>query len=1119
MNTMDQPKEQKDGIVLTTEKRHQPLSSGEVENLLRPAPRTLILQKNSQDFGFTLRHFIVYPPGSDIHSIMDKENGNSTPKKSQYSSLKPNDTIFVKSVKENSPAKQAGLCEGDRLVKVNGHNILGKTYSQVMMLIQCSENNLELSVLPKDLDDLQMSFSTDLLKCNKSSIEETKNLPEGTTQSYKATKPTCSHSIRTLRRPLDKWQCYQNLTKRHLNNCQPPINAAISDWPGGLGDCVTDLSPDSYCDTSSSSMNALDFHFFNHNAAIASATLPPPRKSSVPAHRWPQADVLYRKTPSNWCSNRAKLNEHTPPYHSIISYDHLGPALRPAHSFDPSTGSVEYHKRNSLLYHHQAAATSNSPHWLQGQDAVPASVSQSWSKSLVKAYDEYNHNYKCSVKSRSKASVPILPYYKQSSMASKKILPPSYFPITSATAQSTGQKSGQIAEPQTRRAKEKPDSDESCNPFSIECHVMEHAQSFEKANHSGPLQHWHPADREITSHLSPGHSLPEEDKALISLRTKSTSRCQNAIETLQQPPNSTSLHSPKPHIIGPASEFSEASTSSKTNSSLAQHAFNLVSSIPLIGHIKDRRSSYMLAINTRRSKSFEEGLNTVREDSHNFFKLPKRVKSFFTYGYAASLQPQVEAWSKRHSTSDLRTVTFSDVCKQGWLHYKQVHTEKRKKAGGSMRPWKRVFSVLRAHSLFLYKDKREAVLHEAGSGTRLEDNPPISVHGCLIDIAYSDTKRKHTLRLTTQDLCEYLLQAEDQDDMMAWIQMIRENSKTDNEEISYSLSLINKKLNDNRKHSLTAGKPVSSTRTYHMMLPFLLTKTDICSMNQVSGTDDNKALWGISAIRKTKKPSGPKVFGIRLEDCQPAVNHKFVPLIVEICCGMVEASGLECTGIYRVPGNNAMVSNLQDYLNQGLDINSAAERWQDLNVISSVLKSFFRKLPEPLFTDDKYRDFIDANRIEDADNRLKTLNKLIQGLPDHYYHTLKFLVGHLKRVAEHSEKNKMEPRNLALVFGPTLVRTSEDKMIDMVTHMPDRYKIVETLILHHDWFFTNQCLDNKYKAPEDKQGMLPVPNIDHLLSNIGRPGMPTEGWGSTSSHSLKAMVPRLYHDSKTQQST
>lgn len=98
-----------------------------------------------------------------------------------------------------------------------------------------------------------------------------------------------------------------------------------------------------------------------------------------------------------------------------------------------------------------------------------------------------------------------------------------------------------------------------------------------------------------------------------------------------------------------------------------------------------------------------------------------------------------------------------------------------------MRPWKRVFSVLRSHSLFLYKDKREAVLHGAGAGPSQDEHPPISIRGCLIDIAYSETKRKHTLRLTTQDFCEYLLQAEDREDMLAWIKVIRENSKTDNE--------------------------------------------------------------------------------------------------------------------------------------------------------------------------------------------------------------------------------------------------------------------------------------------------------------------------------------------------
>lgn len=103
------------------------------------------------------------------------------------------------------------------------------------------------------------------------------------------------------------------------------------------------------------------------------------------------------------------------------------------------------------------------------------------------------------------------------------------------------------------------------------------------------------------------------------------------------------------------------------------------------------------------------------------------------------------------------------------------------KIGSSMRPWKRVFSVLRSHSLFLYKDKREAVLRGATIGGGAEDDQPISIRGCLVDIAYSETKRKNALRLTTQDFCEYLLQAEDRDDMLDWIKVIRENSKTDNE--------------------------------------------------------------------------------------------------------------------------------------------------------------------------------------------------------------------------------------------------------------------------------------------------------------------------------------------------
>ncbi|XP_019126890.1 rho GTPase-activating protein 21 isoform X5 [Larimichthys crocea] len=1153
-----------DGMVSSNENKRRPLSSGEVEGMSWQGPRTIFLQKNSQGFGFTLRHFIVYPPESSLHSLKDEENGNATGKGCQRSRLEPMDTIFVKSVKENGPAQQAGLCTGDRLVKVNSESILGKTYSQVIALIQNSENILELSIMPKDEDVLQLvsAYSQDAyLKGNEPYSGEAQNLPEPPPLCYPATKATSAapQPSHNLHSPLDNWQCRPGPTTSPLDNRPPPASTPTSGWPGGPEDSGSHSAPlGRHRGRSSSAVNALDFHFANHNAAIASATLPPPRKSSMLASTRTHTDALCHQALSDWYYSQAEAAECMSPRHRSVSQDRLaelglGLALGPGPT-SASTTSMEHRRRETLLHHHQAAAASHDSHWLGSCVSGPGS--RSCSESLLAAYAEYEHNYGRSVETLAQASALITPRYEHSSQGSQTTKYSELkdqkvsaghqnqttviLPITaSSTVPPSGRRSGQqIAEPQTRRVKEEElVGYRSYSPsFSRKAgHLFQQAHSFREPSYSGPHLNWSsgsrssPADSEggmvPRPQSTPALSASEderaqlgEDREVISpnslnqevvLRQKPPSGHRTPVQTLRHPHYTTPVESPEPPGLTPTpgtpSPVSGGPGSSRrANGSLAQHAFNSLSSIPFIGSIKSRRSSYLLAITTERSKSCDEGLNTFRDEGRVFSKLPKRVKSFFTDGSLESLRAQEEARSKRHSTSELGTITFSDVRKEGWLHYKQILTEKGKKVGGGMRPWKRVFSVLRFHSLFLYKDKREAVLHGAGAGPSQDEHPPISIRGCLIDIAYSETKRKHTLRLTTQDFCEYLLQAEDRDDMLAWIRVIRENSKTDNEEIGFSRqALINKKLNDYRKHSLTGNKPDSSPRAHRMMPPFLLAKTDNTSVNRTSRTDDNKALWGINIMKKAKKTGSPKAFGVRLEDCQPAVNHKFVPLIVEMCCDVVEATGLEYTGIYRVPGNNAMVSNMQEHLNKGLDINTAEERWQDLNVISSLLKSFFRKLPEPLFTDDKYNDFIDANRIEDAEDRLKTMKKLIHDLPNHYYHTLKYLVGHLKKVADHSEKNKMEPRNLALVFGPTLVRTSEDNMTDMVTHMPDRYKIVETLILHHDWFFSNGEFDTEEKAPEDKRDMQPVPNIDHLLSNIGRPGMPGEASDSTTSDSLK----------------
>lgn len=109
--------------------------SEEEEAFSWPGPKTVVLRRTSQGFGFTLRHFIVYPPESAVQfSFKDEENGNRQGK--QRNRLEPMDTIFVKQVKEGGPAFEAGLCTGDRIIKVNGESVIGKTYSQVIALIQ-----------------------------------------------------------------------------------------------------------------------------------------------------------------------------------------------------------------------------------------------------------------------------------------------------------------------------------------------------------------------------------------------------------------------------------------------------------------------------------------------------------------------------------------------------------------------------------------------------------------------------------------------------------------------------------------------------------------------------------------------------------------------------------------------------------------------------------------------------------------------------------------------------------------------------------------------------------------------------------------------------------------------
>nr|XP_047904467.1 rho GTPase-activating protein 21 [Anser cygnoides] len=1368
--------------------------SEEEETFSWPGPKTVMLRRTSQGFGFTLRHFIVYPPESAVQfSFKDEENGNRQGK--QRNRLEPMDTIFVKQVKEGGPAFEAGLCTGDRIIKVNGESVIGKTYSQVIALIQNSDSILELSVMPKDEDILQLlQFSKDVtalaysqdayLKGNEAYSGNAHNIPEpppicyprltsttsvmaqagdklpsdfslgkqqvsrpvrALTQPERAYRmeiqvppsPTdiaksntavcvCNETVRTVIVPSEKAvdlpSCRNNHTgpshrteeiryglkdqtalKARTTSPSSSVSTAIvlpqtpitrpvdptgtmskaSNYvvcPEGIPSTrppvqATDSPPASTNHYSSptshqhidwktyktykeyidnrrmhmygsrtiqerlDSLRAASQNTTDYNQVVPNRTASQVRRRSTSHDRVPQSvqirqrsvsqerledPVLMKEWPRSASQDTLTSPSISARNHRARSWDYLSKQGEVLENFRSEnqiadtngdrrktykwTGFTEqddrrgiYERSRQHAFHMSlrgqnfsvapsgyisdsrrigSRASLSGSHFQKvppdikmlqpsrdlqtpGGISKPAAVSQE--RPSLTTRSSKSNSVKSSASYAAKPSFPLnqsldvvaskdqrtVNHMHQSGLLNqqariraegapdhktetgKTIQPSSLSPASAKLVQQTSESSttSDNIDVSIRQKSRDFGREDVHEPEILQTDVQDNDKDTvvmrdkSPSGHqtSQPLRHqsyilavndqeaasdttcWLPNDARREVHIkrieerkASGSSPPGDSLASIPFIDE---------------PTSPSIDHDIAHI--PASAVISASASQAP--AITTVPSSPTSPIPLIrrqlSHDHESIRTSVLdsqpATKPERSKSYDEGLDDYREEEKSSIKHVSSLK-----GIKLPFYNFLEV--------DCNAETCIITNNQTYLLYIF------QRVGGSIRPWKQLYVVLRGHSLYLYKDKKEQM-------TPSEEEQPISINACLIDISYCETKRKNVFRLTTSD-CEYLFQAEDRDNMLAWIKAIQDNSNLNDEDTGVtSRDLISRRIKEystmmSSSSSKTEPSPKTPRQSLSIRQTLLGTKAEQRTQSPHSPKDESerklitkekdetsppkdKGTWrkGIPSImRKTfeKKPSAVGTFGVRLDDCPPAHTNKYIPLIVDICCKLVEERGLEYTGIYRVPGNNAAISSMQEELNKGMtDIDVHDDKWRDLNVISSLLKSFFRKLPEPLFTNDKYADFIDANRKEDPVERLKTLKRLIHDLPEHHYETLKFLSAHLKTVAENSEKNKMEPRNLAIVFGPTLVRTSDDNMTHMVTHMPDQYKIVETLIQKHDWFFTEDDAEEPLTTGQEENTVesQPVPNIDHLLTNIGRTGVsPGDVSDSATSDSAKS---------------
>eukprot|EP01121_Diplochlamys_sp_Union-15-3_P019676 TRINITY_DN747_c0_g1_i3.p1 TRINITY_DN747_c0_g1~~TRINITY_DN747_c0_g1_i3.p1 ORF type:complete len:164 (-),score=22.99 TRINITY_DN747_c0_g1_i3:87-578(-) len=152
--------------------------------------------------------------------------------------------------------------------------------------------------------------------------------------------------------------------------------------------------------------------------------------------------------------------------------------------------------------------------------------------------------------------------------------------------------------------------------------------------------------------------------------------------------------------------------------------------------------------------------------------------------------------------------------------------------------------------------------------------------------------------------------------------------------------------------------------------------------------------------------------------------------------------GLNAEGLFRLSGNRERVEHLQKMYDLGEPVDLEAEK--DPHVISSLLKGYFRELPEPLLTTDLYSEFINAYDKDDRQKSTKQLVEVLKKLPQPNKILLKFLITLLASAAR--ANNLMTSANLAICFAPNLFRSDMESPDLILTHSPIYNSIVRLFI-------------------------------------------------------------------------
>ncbi|XP_065142133.1 SLIT-ROBO Rho GTPase-activating protein 3 isoform X3 [Paramisgurnus dabryanus] len=211
-----------------------------------------------------------------------------------------------------------------------------------------------------------------------------------------------------------------------------------------------------------------------------------------------------------------------------------------------------------------------------------------------------------------------------------------------------------------------------------------------------------------------------------------------------------------------------------------------------------------------------------------------------------------------------------------------------------------------------------------------------------------------------------------------------------------------------------------------------------------------------------------------------------IPLVVESCIRFINLHGLHHEGIFRVPGSQTEVNHIRDAFERGEDPLTDSEC--DIDSVAGVLKLYFRCLEKPLFPEESLSQLMECVHIENITEKVAQIKTLVSSFPRPVVIVMRYLFAFLHHVSQYSDENMMQPYNLAVCFGPSLLRGGDE-----VTLAPQINDLVKTTILHYENIFPGpselpgpvyeKCmtLEQEYCEPITEEGEAdaePLPSED-----------------------------------------